>query len=99
MDQTSSRLTWERLSEAKQNKIRDFYIDLYKLVEFGNKANQNLFVYLYGQQMGEHLWLKFKEINNIFTFMNYMDIQNRSVILSNVLGYENNLENNLYAHC
>lgn len=91
---------WDELSEDKQKEIQKIYGDLTLLIEFSNKANQNLFIYLYGENLGLHLWNKFREFNNIITFFNYLDTDNRSVILANVYGQKDRwMANPIYAYC
>lgn len=93
---------WKDFSDEKKKEIQSIYSRIEELVKFSNKANHNLFVYLYGEQVGSHLWSKFREFDNIIKFFNYLDVENRTVILSNIYGgerYKWGEENPLYAHC
>lgn len=101
MDITSTPLIWTELPKEKKEIISQFYGDLQALIEFNNKANQNIFVYLYGEQMGEHLWQQFRKIDNFLNFMKYLDEKNREVLLTNVYGWDKMKysANPLYAHC
>lgn len=98
---TSNPIKYSALSESKREEISSFYRELQKLIEFNNKANQKLFVYLYGEQKGEHLWLKFRELNNMFLFLKYLDHENQTILLANIYGYDKMSfsANPLYAHC
>lgn len=66
------------------------------LIEFANKVNYNLFVYLFEHQLGEHLATKFIEENNrnLLSFFSRIDSQYRFFIL-----YEIKNNKNLYFHC
>lgn len=99
MDTASKPLTWESLSSEKKKEISKIYGSLSKLTEFGNKANQNLFEYLYGKQTGEHLWLKFRSLNgNMLLFLSYLDTNNLQVLMTNIFGHDVHESNTIYAH-
>lgn len=88
------------LPDEKRVSIATFYQDLKLLIEFGNKANERLFIYLYGEQMGKHLWVQFRKFDNLFLFINYLDIQNRDILLANIYGYDRKVSAHpLYSKC
>ena len=45
--------------ELKDKGVYDFQNYFIALEEFQNKVNASVFVYLFGSQLGEHLWEKF----------------------------------------
>ncbi len=97
---TSKPLIWADLPKEKKESIRDFYTDFSKLIEFGNKANEKLFIFLFDERLGKHLWTKFREMKDFFAFLNYLDVENRTVILTNIFGHKDAFEANpLYANC
>ena len=97
---TSKKLKFSELPEEKQKEINKLYGDLQLLVDFGNKANEKLFIFLFEEQLGKHLWYQFKKMNNLFTFINYLDVGNRSIILSNVYGHDRKFSPHpLYDNC
>jgi hypothetical protein len=88
------------LPEEKRVSVATFYQNLKLLIEFSNKANEKLFIYLYGERLGKHLWIQFRKIDNLFTFLNYLDIENRDILLANVYGYDRKVSAHpLYSKC
>jgi hypothetical protein len=99
-ESASKPLEWEELPKEKKESIRDFYTELNKLIEFGNKANENVFIFLFEERLGKHLWYKFREMKDLFLFLNYLDVKNREIILTNIYGHKDSFSPNpLYANC
>lgn len=98
---TTKPLKWADLPNDKKEEIRDFYSDMKLLIEFGNKATGALFIYLYGEHLGTHLWEKFcRTDRNITKFIGLLDTENQATLLTNVLVYKNTIgAHPLYAHC
>ena len=92
------KLEFKNLSKEKQQELRKTYLIINKLVEFSNKANLNLFVFLYGNQIGTHLFSKFREFSDMLKFLNYLDIENRTILLTNIFGSEDEV-NLLFLNC
>ena len=93
------------LSQDKQKNIRLIYSYMDLLREFSNKATVKLFIHLYGEQLGLHLWDKYIKIynQNIIEFLNYLDVENKSILYCNIFINESGKPlqdtNTLYAHC
>jgi len=103
MDELKKPVKWETLSEEKKKEIQNVYYYVEQLTIFSNKANQKLFVYLYGEQMGNHLWEKFRSFDgDMFKFIKYLDVENKTILMSNVFNFDerrSNGANPLYNFC
>lgn len=103
MDTTTKPLEWAKLSDDKKENVRNFYSNLQLLLDFDSKANEKLFIFLYEERLGKHLWAKFREMKNMILFLKYLDEQNRAILLSNIYGYDSRVLKSsghpLYANC
>ena len=90
-----TKIEFKTLSEEERNSLRKVYINLDKIWEFQCKVNQNLMVYLFGEQLGKHYWGKFtrEHDRNIMKMMKAMDSDKKGDMIANIF-----LDDNLYAH-
>lgn len=95
-------LNWKELPEDKQKELQTDFQRVKKLQEFSNKANQKLFVFLFGEHMGQHYWEKFVLTykRDICAFIGYIDDEPASVLFTNIFYQKDpHRSNPLYAHC
>jgi len=88
-------IEFKTLSEEDISNLRKVYQNLDKIWEFQCKVNQNLMVYLFGEQLGAHYWEKFtREYDrNIMRMMKGMDSEKKGDLVANIF-----LNENIYAH-
>ena len=74
---------WAKLSKEKQDKMNEDCDVVFNLVMFQNKANVRLFQYMYGDQVGLHLFSKFALYHegSVLSFLNSLDRENRKKTL------------------
>ena len=69
-------------------ECRDFYEHIHLMKEFGNYCTVKTFVYLFGEEEGNRLWLCFVEDagRNIYKlFFEYLNYEQMFVIVANIL--------------
>lgn len=87
----------ESITDEEHKMFNEIYANIAKIQAFGNKVNLNLFIYLFGEQMGRHYAACYviEHNRNIFSFMfNYLDSDAKGKIMVNIFKNET-----LYAHC
>lgn len=103
MDELNKPIKWGSLSEEKKREIQNVYHYVEQLTNFSNKANQKLFVYLYGEQIGNHLWEKFLSFDgDMFKFIKYLDVENKTILMTNIFHFDERRSSSshpLYAFC
>jgi hypothetical protein len=88
-------LQYDDLTIDKKTLLNDFYKQLLKIIEFGNKVNYNLLRYLYGDKLATHLGLMWEKADrDVLYWFNQLDVDNRGILLVNI--YYNDT---LYSHC
>jgi hypothetical protein len=89
------KVNYEKLKVEDKKTLQSVYSNYDKLWEFQCKVNQNLMVYLFGENMGEHYWDKFtrEHDRNIMRLMRGMDSDKKGDLVANIF-----FNKNLYAH-
>jgi len=88
-------VTWKVLPIEDKEKLKNIYQNFDKLWEFQCKVNQNLMIYLFGEQLGGHYWDKFtrEHDRNIMRMMKGMDSDKKGDMVANIF-----LNETIYAH-
>lgn len=81
------------IEEIRNNKeltenCRTLYANIHSLKEFGNYCNDNVFVYLFGNDEGHRLWMCFVEDanRNIYKlFFEYLNNEQKFILTANIL--------------
>lgn len=95
--QASARSNIEQYRKDLKGDGTFQYVDqLKELAEFSNKVNNKLMVYLFGQDLGDHLSVKFvvQCDRNLLKFLMALTSEYRFFILHEIKNNET-----LYAHC
>jgi len=84
------------LDSVKKAECSMMYKSLDMLLEFSKKANFNLFVYLFGEKLGNHLCWKYTVTyrKDFMKFFNFLDLDNKGIIVVNILHNKD-----LYSNC
>lgn len=83
-------ISFEDISDNRilAGDCRIFYSNIYSLKEFGNYSNCQVFVYLFGSNEGQRLWMCFVEDahRDIYKlFFEYLDNEQKFVLAANIL--------------
>lgn len=79
----------EILNNSELTKdCRTLYVNIHSLKEFGNYCNCNVFVYLFGSNEGQRLWMCFvkdarRDIYKLF--FEYLNNEQKFVLAANIL--------------
>lgn len=95
MDKTDE-ITWNSLNDEKRNEIVKIKQNFDMIFEFQCKVNENLMIYIFGEQLGKHYWYKFTIVSNrnIFQFIKCMDSDKKGDLIANIF-----LNETLYENC
>ena len=90
------KIVYKNLSEEKRKSLKGVYNNIDKIWEFSCKANQSLFVYIFGEHMGNHYWDKFtrEHHRDFLHFLRGLDSEVKGDLFANIF-----LNENLYANC
>jgi len=89
-------LVYRELKEEEREELQKVYQCIDKIWTFSGKANQELFIYLFGEKMGNHYWDKFTREcqRDILRLFRAMDRDKKSDLIANIF-----LNKSLYSHC
>lgn len=89
------------LKDERKKELKNVFKDISKLIEFRNKVTPRLFVFMYGDRSGPHMWEKFiKHHRDMLSFIQDLDENNLIILLANVYVLKHPMDPNpLYAHC
>lgn len=76
------------VEEIDLDNCREFYNNIEKLKEFGDKCNLRIFQYLYGQEEGKRLWELFVNHanRNIYKLLfTYLTNEQTIVLVGNII--------------
>lgn len=104
MGEIKTAIQWTELSDDKKKEIQKHFQTMKAIRVFSTKANEKLFIFLFGERMGKHYWVKFASDfkRDISAFISYIDDSNAAILFANIFSEEERFtwdSHPLYANC
>jgi hypothetical protein len=79
-------IKYNELSEEQRRELQNVYQNIDKIWDFSCKANEKLFIHIFGEKMGLHYWEKFSTApgRDILYFMCGMDSDKKGDLIANI---------------
>lgn len=89
-----SAFKYSKLSEDDKKELQGVYKNIDKIWDFSCKANEKLFIHIFGERMGIHYWKKFTSDfdRDILRLIHATDYEVKGDLIANVF-----LDKSLYA--